>query len=142
MYVFIMLVVMCAISFSLRLRIFFFSSRRRHTSFALVTGVQTCALPISIGFESEAVDDGEQLDIGPVDVKGRRVDREAAVGRFRLDPCFIADQRIRTIGLRGARRDARRPQVRAAGAEALGDPRIDGDEIGSASWRESVWQYV
>src|SRR3546814_3474129 len=26
---------------------FFFSSRRRHTRFALVTGVQTCALPIS-----------------------------------------------------------------------------------------------
>src|SRR3546814_3232220 len=25
---------------------FFFSSRRRHTRFALVTGVQTCALPI------------------------------------------------------------------------------------------------
>src|SRR3546814_11914750 len=29
---------------------FFFSSRRRHTSCALVTGVQTCALPISEGF--------------------------------------------------------------------------------------------
>src|SRR3546814_12547833 len=27
---------------------FFFSSRRRHTRFALVTGVQTCALPISM----------------------------------------------------------------------------------------------
>src|SRR3546814_935330 len=27
---------------------FFFSSRRRHTSCALVTGVQTCALPISL----------------------------------------------------------------------------------------------
>src|SRR3546814_12765312 len=26
--------------------VFFFSSRRRHTSCALVTGVQTCALPI------------------------------------------------------------------------------------------------
>src|SRR3546814_5316933 len=26
--------------------IFFFASRRRHTSCALVTGVQTCALPI------------------------------------------------------------------------------------------------
>src|SRR3546814_5724238 len=26
--------------------IFFFSSRRRHTRFALLTGVQTCALPI------------------------------------------------------------------------------------------------
>src|SRR3546814_10712422 len=29
------------------LSLFFFSSRRRHTSFAVVTGVQTCALPIS-----------------------------------------------------------------------------------------------
>src|SRR3546814_12010151 len=28
---------------------FFFSSRRRHTRCALVTGVQTCALPISAG---------------------------------------------------------------------------------------------
>src|SRR3546814_5292231 len=27
--------------------VFFFSSRRRHTTCALVTGVQTCALPIS-----------------------------------------------------------------------------------------------
>src|SRR3546814_1025034 len=29
--------------------LFFFSSRRRHTRCALVTGVQTCALPISWG---------------------------------------------------------------------------------------------
>src|SRR3546814_9559791 len=29
---------------------FFFSSRRRHTRCALVTGVQTCALPISTPF--------------------------------------------------------------------------------------------
>src|SRR3546814_5825202 len=29
--------------------VFFFSSRRRHTRCALVTGVQTCALPIFIG---------------------------------------------------------------------------------------------
>src|SRR3546814_6166052 len=28
--------------------LFFFSSRRRHTSCALVTGVQTCALPICL----------------------------------------------------------------------------------------------
>src|SRR3546814_17452973 len=31
----------------LHLYMFFFSSRRRHTRCALVTGVQTCALPIS-----------------------------------------------------------------------------------------------
>src|SRR3546814_8780611 len=30
--------------------VFFFSSRRRHTRCALVTGVQTCALPISAPF--------------------------------------------------------------------------------------------
>src|SRR3546814_13229989 len=34
------------ICFSTFLVCFFFSSRRRHTSCALVTGVQTCALPI------------------------------------------------------------------------------------------------
>src|SRR3546814_10046531 len=32
---------------SLEVFVFFFSSRRRHTRCALVTGVQTCALPIS-----------------------------------------------------------------------------------------------
>src|SRR3546814_10366261 len=31
---------------------FFFSSRRRHTRCALVTGVQTCALPISTMYGS------------------------------------------------------------------------------------------
>src|SRR3546814_9969651 len=30
--------------------LFFFSSRRRHTRCALVTGVQTCALPIFVGW--------------------------------------------------------------------------------------------
>src|SRR3546814_9121923 len=33
--------------FAIKLLCFFFSSRRRHTRCALVTGVQTCALPIS-----------------------------------------------------------------------------------------------
>src|SRR3546814_3328863 len=37
---------------------FFFSSRRRHTRCALVTGVQTCALPIS--------GDGRGLPVGAV----------------------------------------------------------------------------
>src|SRR3546814_6108376 len=32
---------------------FFFSSRRRHTRCALVTGVQTCALPISTSLSDE-----------------------------------------------------------------------------------------
>src|SRR3546814_6851253 len=36
---------------------FFFSSRRRHTSCALVTGVQTCALPICITSHLSVADD-------------------------------------------------------------------------------------
>src|SRR3546814_701504 len=37
-------------SFMSNVHFFFFSSRRRHTICALVTGVQTCALPISDGY--------------------------------------------------------------------------------------------
>src|SRR3546814_1349702 len=39
-------------SFASFLFFFFFSSRRRHTRCALVTGVQTCALPICFGAQS------------------------------------------------------------------------------------------
>src|SRR3546814_12687365 len=35
--------------------LFFFSSRRRHTRCALVTGVQTCALPILVGDSSQTL---------------------------------------------------------------------------------------
>src|SRR3546814_6010099 len=52
---------------------FFFSSRRRHTRCALVTGVQTCALPIFI--------DGCCLD-APIE--------EAAVGRLADPPPGLA----------------------------------------------------
>src|SRR3546814_5472836 len=45
---------------------FFFSSRRRHTRGALVTGVQTCALPIFEGLgelDIISVDDLDGVDI-------------------------------------------------------------------------------
>src|SRR3546814_4620212 len=48
--------------------VFFFSSRRRHTRCALVTGVQTCALPILLLFSSQAVG-------GAVNVFDRRIPR-------------------------------------------------------------------
>src|SRR3546814_10520634 len=54
---------------------FFFSSRRRHTICALVTGVQTCALPISRcrviamnGIEVEAAMNSHQMSRHTVDV--------------------------------------------------------------------------
>src|SRR3546814_6056590 len=42
---------MCDLYYYVLYYFFFFSSRRRHTRCALVTGVQTCALPICLGKE-------------------------------------------------------------------------------------------
>src|SRR3546814_5169812 len=52
---------------------FFFSSRRRHTRCALVTGVQTCALPIcrNRSWRSEPVCVEKHLDDLRVGVKGQ-----------------------------------------------------------------------
>src|SRR3546814_5410824 len=55
-------------------KLFFFSSRRRHTRCALVTGVQTCALPISVRLHlsskqcSEGCHDPDHTDQDPHDV--------------------------------------------------------------------------
>src|SRR3546814_6988913 len=47
---------MCLVSW-----FFFFSSRRRHTRCALVTGVQTCALPIFPAMDLPWQEDGTRL---------------------------------------------------------------------------------
>src|SRR3546814_7984240 len=44
---FILFIVLFCFEYCFLCFFFFFSSRRRHTRCALVTGVQTCALPIS-----------------------------------------------------------------------------------------------
>src|ERR1044071_3069294 len=47
---------------------FFFSSRRRHTRYPLVTGVQTCALPIyqrAVGLGGDSGDIGHVATITP-----------------------------------------------------------------------------
>src|SRR3546814_10044945 len=49
-----MIIIFCVVS-SMFIYLFFVASRRRHTRCALVTGVQTCALPIYIGLR-EGVD--------------------------------------------------------------------------------------
>src|SRR3546814_7522561 len=55
--------------FSVLCGCFFFSSRRRHTRCALVTGVQTCALPISRGrgmTDFHVTDAGSLVMVEPV----------------------------------------------------------------------------
>src|SRR3546814_3292829 len=54
--------------------VFFFSSRRRHTRCALVTGVQTCALPISANLGASA-----DFSLG-----------SAGSGRFRIDYSYTS----------------------------------------------------
>src|SRR3546814_19654985 len=59
----------CVDSFVFCKVFFFFSSRRRHTRCALVTGVQTCALPICSGYTEHDPRD----DLGGVDVARKLV---------------------------------------------------------------------
>src|SRR3546814_11464981 len=74
---------------------FFLSSRRRHTICALVTGVQTCALPIfpiSSGLQSPETDPAGGH--GPaIATSGRRDAFHRASGDFRALHCS-ADRRI------------------------------------------------
>src|SRR3546814_13270961 len=86
---------MCVLCF------FFFSSRRRHTRCALVTGVQTCALPIS----ARRLDRNDRGVIGVKEVRlnvpdnrrsaGIVVDVPAAVAwRSSVEERYILDREI------------------------------------------------
>src|SRR3546814_1835584 len=101
---------------------FFFSSRRRHTRCALVTGVQTCALPIyrqaepeallqsfqSGGRESVAVDAGgrrrERIrDVGSVPSTFTQVLSDDAVYEYRADRWWARSEE-RRVGKEGVSR--------------------------------------
>src|SRR3546814_9897091 len=86
--------------------LFFFSSRRRHTRCALVTGVQTCALPIlqvsldrragadEVAVSSDVVD---AADRRPVLVSLRAVQREEGM-LLAVRPVPLAHQQV--VGVR------------------------------------------
>src|SRR3546814_19198660 len=78
---------------------FFFSSRRRHTRCALVTGVQTCALPISFGPEGCVRAACERHDVGSGSIytwRRQAMSGELAGVRKSIKPAFaevqISDQ--------------------------------------------------
>src|SRR3546814_7080626 len=103
---------------------FFFSSRRRHTRCALVTGVQTCALPISalsalaIHSSPQAMDEGASTPNAPARQHAQR-DGGAAPGAETPRPGAAGP---------GARRRLVRP---AAGGSCAGGAAAAG-EIGRA----------
>src|SRR3546814_4608511 len=94
---------------------FFFSSRRRHTRCALVTGVQTCALPICF------------VELGD------------------SDPDYPVEDRL-TAALGAAWEAGETADVTVAQSEAqaraIWHLRFAVSEIGRASCREGVCQYV
>src|SRR3546814_7688655 len=111
----------------------FFSSRRRHTSCALVTGVQTCALPISVAASIQALRSRDLRDLFARfhDAAGDRTqparrDR-ARFGSDRLrgdaaaaDPYLQAvARRLRTAPLLGAVAHLRAARLRADRAGVL-----------------------
>src|SRR3546814_16304150 len=64
---------------------FFFSSRRRHTICALVTGVQTCALPISTALRKATLDRlGLEARAGHVVIGSERIEAAARSGKLHL----------------------------------------------------------
>src|SRR3546814_7423579 len=108
---------------------FFFSSRRRHTRFALVTGVQTCALPIygrhsawkAAGSPATAA--GElrflRLNVPAAECPcgGIRAGRPAAIGPGHAEPDHSPPSRIRTW-LPMTSRSAARSTIHAATTRA------------------------
>src|SRR3546814_943395 len=92
---------------------FFFSSRRRHTRCALVTGVQTCALPIWRSARRPAV--GPDIRLGRPRVDGA----DDADARFALRfPVGGPAQAHRMVRLDGRRRT--RAKGRTQGTAARG----------------------
>src|SRR3546814_21103674 len=75
---------------------FIFSSRRRHTRCALVTGVQTCALPICIAEVQKQIAEIEELDRS----KSRQLARTQVIEELqasRSQLVHLFDELVRTI---------------------------------------------
>src|SRR3546814_12207846 len=84
--------------------LFFFSSRRRHTRCALVTGVQTCALPISVRQMGKAQHAEHQGDSDGAE----RVDRAEHDARHQVEIDEVHEWH-------------RRPPLPSAATDYLGD---------------------
>src|SRR3546814_10062450 len=100
--------------------VFFFSSRRRHTRCALVTGVQTFALPISV-------------NLCPYNAQGPRT---ANGSRCRTRPPNAETKSIAVSAFELACEMPPRDQPR----RSTGGQQVGGTELGSASCRERVCQ--
>src|SRR3546814_4584903 len=79
---------------------FFISSRRRHTSCALVTGVQTCALPICIYAEPETTLADLDRDAAPIWLVAERLRDPGNLGRAEVR--LVGKECVSTCRYRGS----------------------------------------
>src|SRR3546814_18639135 len=132
--------------------VFFFSSRRRHTSCALVTGVQTCALPI-FGARCTA---GSRGPGGLLTARGSSAKAEGIVHPVGGSPFggarhaadtgadgrgagrFLAQLVSRRSCAPHRRSGAKRAETGAGNAPRSGNSAgyAHGEEIGRAAWRD------
>src|SRR3546814_3691511 len=109
--------------------LFFFSSRRRHTRCALVTGVQTFALPIyREGGKQGLAETMDRLDAEAAAAGVENAGKKGAGAFLRFRPMILA-QSHQVHGERGA------VHLHPCSQAVM-------DEIGRASCRERVCQYV
>src|SRR3546814_9718530 len=81
----------CLLCWGVNIFVFFFSSRRRHTRCALVTGVQTCALPISYWYHAHTLAEQTGLYgaiiVEPKQAPAARRSEERRVGKECVSTC-------------------------------------------------------
>src|SRR3546814_5575914 len=102
---------------------FFFLSRRRHTGCALVTGVQTCALPILLVRRS--VDQKRLRSEAEVDADDR-AERGRTPSQFHDDLDFLRGSQTEPAMFLG-RRQAEQPHLAKVAQNFLGDGVVLGD---------------
>src|SRR3546814_20852723 len=110
---------------------FFFSSRRRHTRCALVTGVQTCALPIF------AAQTGRRDGLADPSAGRSPRDRHRVDGNIRNSPAFLQVNEIRianktasVTGRNGRGGSPRRPSRPVPAAPPILTAAPEGDRSG------------
>src|SRR3546814_15313043 len=131
------------------LSLFFFSSRRRHTRCALVTGVQTCALPISGGeiirFTDKLRYSARRLDRAVSDIAPDCMRLVALPAVFEIVPCRELGVTVgrAAICLCDVESDFPFGKRIENGLCEIGQTKPPLDvSIGRASCRERVCQYV
>src|SRR3546814_15339126 len=126
----------------------FFSSRRRHTRCALVTGVQTCALPICAvaalpdprRFVAALGLDPERYGIGPRDEEEE--EEGETDDSFDPDGPVVTAETEAGIATTQLRHLARAEILIPEGSDTFDNLGLGMPEDGSAPGRDRVWRYV